>query len=387
MKEPLLFFYLKTGGGHFAPVRALADYLSATYPDRVDPVLIDGMAKAGGFARFVIEDGYRITQARAQWIYEFAYAMTKFRPFTLANSALVTGVLRRGIEETILSHQPAGIVVSHFFLIAPILDILRSRKLAIPVITIVTDPYTAHPFWFLDKGQTMVVFSEKLKESAVRRGIPADRVHVFPFILDARFSRTDAGPGVDASKAALGFRHDQRVILILGGGDGMPRGFRITKQLLSRLPGAGVILVCGKNKSLFRRAGRLVSTEAGNNLRVFAYVENVPDLIRLSDAVLTKGGASTVMEIIALGKTPVITTYIWEQEKGNVEFVVQDHRGVFEKSIRMLPEILSGIFDDTPPYRVIRERNRSSPIQSGTPAVAEFIMKYSGLQQSQGKES
>jgi hypothetical protein len=70
-----------------------------------------------------------------------------------------------------------------------------------------------------------------------------------------------------------------------------------------------------------------------------------------------------------------------------VEFVVQDHRGVFEKSIRMLPEILSGIFDDTPPYRVIRERNRSSPIQSGTPAVAEFIMKCSGLQQSQGKES
>ena len=382
MKEPLLFFYLKTGGGHFAPVRALADYLSATYPDRVEPILIDGMAKAGAFARFVIEDGYRITQARAKWIYESAYAMTKFPPLTLANSALVSGVLRRGIEETILKLQPRGIVISHFFLIAPILEILRRRKLAIPVITIVTDPYTAHPLWFLYKRQTMVVFSEKLKESAVGRGIPADQAHVFPFILDPRFSRADAGAGVDASKAALGFRPAQRVVLILGGGDGMPRGFRITKRLLRQLPDVGVILVCGRNKSLFKRAGRLVPTGAGKNLRVFAYVENVPDLIRLSDAVLTKGGASTVMEIIALGKTPVITTYIWEQEKGNVEFVVRDHRGVYEKSIRKLPEILSGIFDDTPPFRLIRERNRSSPIQSGTPAVAEFIMKYTGLQDS-----
>jgi processive 1,2-diacylglycerol beta-glucosyltransferase/1,2-diacylglycerol 3-beta-galactosyltransferase len=387
MREALLFFYLKTGGGHFAPVRAVADYLRTTYPDGVEPVLIDGMAKAGGFARFVIEDGYRITQARAQWIYELAYAVTKFSPLTLANSALVATLLRGGIEEAILRHQPRGIVISHFFLIAPILDILRTRELAIPVITIVTDPYTAHPLWFLDKRQTMVVFSERLKESAVHRGIPADRVHVFPFILNPRFSRNDAGPGNDASKAALGFRPDQRVILILGGGDGMPRGFRIAKQLLSRLPGVGVILVCGRNKSLFRRAASLGAAEEGKDLRVFAYVDNVPDLIRLSDAVLTKGGASTVMEIIALGKTPVITTYIWEQEKGNVEFVVKDHRGVYDKRIRMLPEILSGIFDDTPPFRLIRERNRSSPIQSGTPAVAEFIMEYTGLQQSHRKES
>ena len=44
----------------------------------------------------------------------------------------------------------------------------------------------------------------------------------------------------------------------------------------------------------------------------------------------------------------------------------------------MLPEILRGIFDDTPPYRQIRERNRSAPIENGTPAVAEFILKYAG---------
>lgn len=379
MKKNLLFFYLKTGGGHFAPVRAIADHMRSTYPERVEPVLIDGMAKAGGFARYVIEDGYRITQARAKWIYELAYAVTKLPPATLANSAVVASVLRRGIEETILRHQPSGIVISHFFLIAPILDILRSRKLEIPTITIVTDPYTAHPLWFLCKTQTMVVFSERLKESAVRRGIPANQVHVFPFILGPGFSQSDPPLHADASKAALGFRPDQRVVLLLGGGDGMPRGLRIAKEVLCQLPGVGVILVCGRNKSLFRRAGRLMLTEEGQDLRVFAYVDNVPDLIHVSDVVLTKGGASTVMEIIALGKMPVITTYIWEQEKGNVEFIVNDRRGVYEKSIRKLPEILSGVFDDSPQFRLIRERNRSSPLQSGTPAVAEFIMKYTGL--------
>jgi len=379
MKEPILLFYLKTGGGHLAPVRALAEYLRATHPDSVEPVLIDGMAGAGGFERFMIEDGYRITQARAKWIYETLYAITKFPPATRANSVLVASLLRGEIEKTILSHRPKAIVISHFFLIAPILDILARRNLAIPVITIVTDPYTAHPLWFLRKNQTMVVFSERIRESAVRQGIPAESVHVFPFILDPKFFRSASGPGAGAPRSALGFRSDQRVALLLGGGDGMPSGLRIVRRILSELPGVGVILVCGRNESLFKRAGRLAATERGKNLRVFGYVENVPDLIRASDAVLTKGGASTVMEITALGKTPVVTTYIWEQEKGNVEFLVNDNRGVYEKRIRMLPKILSGIFDDTPPFRTIRERNLTSRIESGTPAVGEFIMKFTGL--------
>ncbi len=384
MKKPLLFFYLKTGGGHFAPARALADYIHTTHPELAVPILIDGMARAGSFARFMIEDGYRITQARAKWIYETAYAVTKFPPATRANSVLVARLLRSGIEETILSHQPGGIVISHFFLIAPILEILKRRKLAIPAITIVTDPYTAHPFWFLTEGQTIVVFSGRIKESAVRRGIPAESVHVFPFILDPKFSRGDGPSAADSSKAALGFRPDQRVVLLLGGGDGMPRGLRIVNTILSHLPGVCMVLVCGRNQSLFKRAGRLAATEKGKNLRVFGYVENIPDLIRASDAVLTKGGASTVMEITALGKTPVITTYIWEQEKGNVEFLVNDNRGIYEKRIRMLPDILTGIFDDRPPFRTIRERNSSSKIQSGTPAVGEFILELAGLTRPDG---
>lgn len=375
MKRRILFFYLKTGGGHLAPARAVAEYLNATSPDRVETVLVDGMAKAGAFPRYVIEDGYRLTQARAKWIYESAYALMKFPPATLGNSALVARVLRSGVEEAIRGSRPAGIVIMHFFLIAPVQNVLRRLNLAVPTITIVTDPYTAHPLWFLRKEQTMVVFSDRVKETATKAGIPAGRIHVFPFILGSGFSQSGSVRNISGSKTGLGFRPDQRVVLLLGGSDGMPRGYRIVKRLMSMLPDVGIILVCGRNKSLFRRTDRLTRRPGGKNLRVIGFADNVPELVRVSDAVLTKGGASTVMEIIALGKTPVITTYIWEQEKGNVEFVVNEGRGIYEKRISRLPEILSGIFNDAPPYRRIRETNQNIRIQSGTPAVAEFIMK------------
>jgi processive 1,2-diacylglycerol beta-glucosyltransferase/1,2-diacylglycerol 3-beta-galactosyltransferase len=375
----ILFFYLRTGGGHLAPVRALASEMQTRHPDRVEPVLLDGMKGARGFARFIIEDGYRITQARANWIYEMAYAFAKFPPGTLANSALVSRVLRGGLEQQLFEHRPKAIVIAHFFLIAPLLDLLRKHRLDIPTVTIVTDPYTAHPLWFLRKEQTMVVFSDRVKETAVRLGLPADRVHVFPFILNPHFSPENVALRVAQTRAALGFPPDQKVVLLLGGGDGMPRGYRITRKIMGEFPEAGVVLVCGKNKNLFRMASRLVTRAEGKNLRVFAYVDNVPDLIGVSDAVLTKGGASTLMEILALGKTPVVTTYIWEQEKGNVEFVVKEHRGVYEKRIGKLPEILGGIFNDSPPFRLIRETNQRSPIRSGTREVSDFIMKQGGL--------
>jgi hypothetical protein len=64
-----------------------------------------------------------------------------------------------------------------------------------------------------------------------------------------------------------------------------------------------------------------------------------------------------------------------------VEFVVKDWRGVYERGIRKLSEILLDLSSETPPMRLIREKNRSSPIQSGTPAVAEFIMTHTGLEQ------
>jgi len=40
------------------------------------------------------------------------------------------------------------------------------------------------------------------------------------------------------------------------------------------------------------------------------------ELINISDVVLTKCGASTIMENINLKKVPVVNDYIWEQEQG-----------------------------------------------------------------------
>ena len=370
-KDRLLLCYLRTGGGHYAPARALQEFIRLHDADRIEPILIDGLKGAGAFSRYIVEDGYRITQARARWIYEAAYAFTKPAPIAKANSILVSRALRPHLERTILEQKPRGIVILHFFLIAPLLEILRRNNLDIPAITIVTDPFTAHPLWFVQKQQQMVVFSEKVKATALRKGIADRSLHVCPFILDDRFLQTRPNEDATRRKVRLGFRSDQKMVLLLGGGDGMPRGLRIARTLLRGLPDTGVVLIAGKNNSLLRKGRDLASRPSGRNLRVFGYVDDVPDLVAAADAVLTKGGASTLMEILALGKFPIITTYIWEQEKGNVEFVVDNHRGIYEPDIRRLPALLKEIFHRGGGGISIPR----APAQNGTPVVAELIRR------------
>ena len=78
-KKKYLFIYLKTGGGHLAPAKAIAQYLDKSAKDDVEIKLVDGFANAGWFVKFVIEDGYRILQNKAKWLYELIYAIHKIK--------------------------------------------------------------------------------------------------------------------------------------------------------------------------------------------------------------------------------------------------------------------------------------------------------------------
>ena len=171
-KQKYLFLYLRTGGGHLAPARSVAKYISEHYGGQIEPVLVDGLVDAKQFARYIIEDGYRLLQAKAKWYYEFLYATNKFPPIGYFNVAMANFFVKPYIKKRILEDRPAKIVIFHFFLIAPVYQVMEELGLKIPVITAITDPFTAHPLWFQRKEQRFIVFSERLHQYCLRRGFP-----------------------------------------------------------------------------------------------------------------------------------------------------------------------------------------------------------------------
>ncbi len=373
-KERYFLLYLKTGEGHFAPARSIAQYLSSIYGNSIEPVLIDGLTDAHSLPRSLIEKGYRLLQARAKWYYEFLYATNKFPPIGYLNVAIANYFIKPYLKKRIEGERPAKIVVFHFLLIAPVFDILRELRYDIPVVTAVTDPFTAHPMWFQRPQQRYIVFSERLKTYCMeRRKIAESRLHVFPFIINEKYEAPLPAAEITSVKQKFGFRLDRKCVLIIGGGDGIPHGKHILRRLLHASLDVEIAIVCGKNKELHAVALQL--QQHYPSLKVFGFVDFVYELLNTADIVITKSGASTIMEILMLKKIPVIIDYIWEQELGNMEFVRDNELGIFERNISKLPQIVRDLVSDEDQYRRYRQNIEMMKVRSGTKEVAEFLRK------------
>jgi 1,2-diacylglycerol 3-beta-galactosyltransferase len=374
--EKYLFFYLKTGGGHLAPAKAVADKMMSKSNSDVEILLVDGLSESITPIKKIIEGGYKTAVNKAAWTFEFLYALHKISIISKTTAAIISYFAKPAVERSILATLPDKIVLFHFFLIKPVFEIIKKYELDIPVITVVTDPFTAHPMWFLHKGQDYVVFSELLKDKCIEKGIDKKSLHVFPFVLDSKFSAKVSEAKRLKIRKELGFKADSKIILIIGGGEGMPRGKKILKKIIKKNVDAEIAIVCGKNEKLYSRAIKLKLRYGSDNLKVFGFVDFVHSLICISDVVITKCGASTAMEILIMGKVPVINNYIWEQEKGNMEFVCKGNMGILEKNTKTLPDVLNKLLTDNEFYNSLRSNIKNASIKNGVGQVSDYILNF-----------
>lgn len=371
----ILFAYLRTGGGHLAPARALASVIDREYSGRARAVLVDGLEGGPPFARWMLEDGYRILQARARWYYQFLYLANKLPPVAWANARLVVPFVKRRLAEVLRRERPDRIVVVHFLLIEPIVEILRESGDTTPVTVLVTDPYTAHPLWFRHKELQFVLFSEELRGKCLALGIPPDRLNVFPFVLAEKFSTPLPAEGVEQVRRKLGFTPGGKMVLVLGGADGIPRGETILRRLVKEVRGADLAIVCGRNAGLLRAAERVALASGRKDVRVYGYVDFADDLIHAADLVISKCGASTFTEILLSGKIPVITNYLWEQEKGNKDFLERSATGFYEPRLRRLPRLINRLLTDDALASAYRANIRTLGLTNGAPQVARWLVE------------
>ena len=372
-KKKYLFMYLKTGGGHLAPARAMFNYINKHFADSAEPKLIYVFEKTPRWVQYIIEDGYRILQYTGKWFFEFLYAINKIPIIARITCLLVAPFMRKYLEEVIIKEQPDKIVIFHFFLIIPIFKILKKKKLSILVTTVITDPFTPHTMWFLVKNQDFIIFSKDL-ESRVLKKKRGYEVHTFPFVIDEKFSMLLSNDEIISVKKKYGYDPIKKMLLILGGGDGIPKGEKILEEILKSKPDYDIGIVCGKNEVLQKGAENLKKKYEAKHLKIYGYVDFVYELINISDVVLTKCGASTIMEILNLKKVPVVNDYIWEQEQGNVDYLIEKKLGIYEPKIKKLPGAVKNLLEDEKLYLMYKENIIRENIRNGAEEATEFIL-------------
>lgn len=373
--EKILFFYLKTGGGHLAPAKAVSDWIATNEPNKADIRLIDGFEGASKILKWIIEDGYRNSQTKYKWVFESLYFINKLRPIAYLTSFLVGIFIYSILLKIIRRERPSKIVLFHFFLVVPIRWALKRSGKQIPTLTVVTDPFSAHPIWFLNKNQKFVVFSNTLKEYLTTiRKIDSSNIEVFPFTIGEQFSKTIEYPLVKKRKELLGINENEKVILILGGADGIPNAKRLLLNLAAMQLQSQIVLVCGRNTKLFFQSQKIKTHLNFSNLIILRYVDYVRELLAISEIVITKCGASTFMEILHSKKIPLVSSYIWEQEKGNVDYICNNQLGLYEPKPEKLAKAAKTILEEQEKKTFFVRNIEKLELANGTPSLSQFIL-------------
>jgi 1,2-diacylglycerol 3-beta-galactosyltransferase len=322
MPKKVLVLMSDTGGGHRSAAEAIAEGLEHIKPGEFDVQLLDFIADCTPFPLNRAGQLYRPAVDYSGPLWGWFWRLNDSHRRMAILLKLFTPWARNRLTQQLRQTMPQAVVSVHSLSNHLAVQAVRRLGSPIPVITLVTDLVRAHVSWFCPDVTLCIVPSDAVRQKALACGLSPQKIKVVGLPVGLRFGQ---GPGGKSErKEKLGLKPDLPALLLVGGGEGMGKVFRIARAIAeARLP-AQLLVVAGRNGSLRRRLER-VDWEIPTT--VFGFVDNMPELMAASEVIVTKAGPATISEAIACGLPIILSGAIPYQEDRNIAYVVENGVG------------------------------------------------------------
>ena len=215
------------------------------------------------------------------------------------------------------------------------LNCLGKVRVDVPFVTVVTDMITIHPLWICPKVTRCIVPTETAGDFAARFGMPSEKIEVCGQPVGLKFTKILENKW--AIRHKLNLELNRPTVLIMGGGEGMKRVFDIARTLAQTVPRVQLLIIAGRNKAL---KDKLEATAWEIPAQIYGFVDNVPELMKASDILITKAGPGTISEAFVAGLPTLIFGYIPGQEKSNVTYVQERQAGVYAETPEKIAQLV-----------------------------------------------
>lgn len=370
----ILILSSDTGGGHRSAAAAIVAGIQN---------FVEGESYAIRTVR-AIEESHHITarlvaiynwvlRNKQHWMKYLYWAINRFRPetrefFYRRTVGYVVSHFQRWCPHIIVSVHP---LTQHMFA-----RVLKELGLAdrIPLVTVVTDPYYGFwKAWACDDVTLYLVASEEARQQLIDYGIPAGRIKVSGMPVHPKF----AFPGEHAAQAArtaLGLEADKFTVFVNAGWEGGGNIPMIFRELVRGELDVQAIFLAGKNEALKSEA-EMLAAEAKFPIRVIGYSEEVEQLMRAANVMISKLGGLTTFEAMSC-HVPIIadaTTEPMPQELGTVNMIVKRGAGVLLKRASDIVPVIRRMVDDSRHYAALRAATINLAIPNATKRIVEEI--------------
>ncbi|HOE69437.1 MAG TPA: glycosyltransferase [Candidatus Omnitrophota bacterium] len=266
------------------------------------------------------------------------------RPMRALTNSMHCGPLLK----TVLDRRPDVVVSTHFLAPELLGRAKRAGRLNARLITVISD-YFPHTFWANPGTDHYWVMAEETKAELVRRGIDPARVTAGGIPISAAFR--PAGKRSEILKKH-GFEDGRFTLLLTSGSFGLGPQEAILEELKAFQDKVQCFVVCARNEALRKRLDEKLFYFP---VKVFGFVDFMPELMEASDLMIAKSGGSTTTEALAKNLCMVVMEPIPGQETRNAKLLKMRNAAFFLKKPGDIRDIMRGILSD-PTVMVHKQR-------------------------------
>jgi processive 1,2-diacylglycerol beta-glucosyltransferase len=332
----VLILSARFGGGHKSTADALGHWLEQHVPDSRIRILDYFDEFVSPVTTAAASFGYTQSVRLFPSGYGLFYEVTRnLKPDSGAQQWL-NNLGIQNLEEYLRENEWDLFVAVHPTPAGALAKLRREGRLHRPVVTVVTD-YVVHSQWIHQGVDLYLVGSDCVREGLIRRGVPPARVQVSGIPIRTNTGLLDQR---EALREKWGLKPGLPTVMVMTGAQGMMRQpWRLFKTIASR-PVQGFFL-CGKDRALMTRLQLL--GKQFPEFRIMPFVRVVPELMCVSDVLITKAGGLTTSEALAMELPMIILHPIPGQEYANRDYLVRAGAALAANSVRELGAALDTV--------------------------------------------
>lgn len=344
MTRRILVLSASVGAGHLRAAQAVELALRELAPDahveNVDMLRFTNAAFRRVYGKFYLD-----LVNKAPYVLGYFYDLMDRQP----SAQHKTDRLRLAVERlnlrpfiSFMQNQHWDLVVNTHFLPAEIIACLRGKgELATPQFTVTTD-FETHRLWVNQPCERYFTATGEGAAYLAHWGVPAADVRVTGIPIHPVFSRPKSRDECLVRQQLTGGRP---IILQLAGGFGVGPISQIFKALLDIDVPLELVVVAGRNEALKNELDHAAVPER-HRVRVLGFTEQIDELMRVADMVVTKPGGLTTSEALAYGAALAIVNPIPGQESRNSDFLLEHGAAIKINNIGTLRYKLTELLND-----------------------------------------
>jgi UDP-N-acetylglucosamine:LPS N-acetylglucosamine transferase len=308
------------------------------------------------------------------WMKHYYWAIHKFRPYEsrlLFDTAMGYGrqLLEKASPSAIVSVHP---MTQHF-----LVYILRKLRLLgkIPIITMVTDPcYGFWRSWACPDVQQYYVVSSDAKQQLIDFGVSDAKIQIAGMPIDARFHPVSLEEQ-RALRDTMGLDAETFTLFVNSGWVGGGNIPGIMQELVQADLPIQVVYLAGRNEKLLSEGYQLAEV-APFPVHVRGYSQDMPQLMNVSDVMVSKLGGLTTFEALA-SHLPIIadvTTPPMPQEEKTAIFLQKVGAGVLLERAEDIVQTVQRFHHDPASLEAMKQAAREQGMSGAADRIAQGVL-------------